>query len=143
MCLSLAVLFVAFVNDTGSCFVTGNVICRLCQQHRRWVCHWQCYLSSLSTTQAVGLSLAVLFVVFVNNTTASGFVLAVLLSSLSTTPAVGLSLTVLFIVFVNNSSGRFVTGSVICRLCQLTGFCHCSVFRSGFIKSEARFGSRL
>jgi hypothetical protein len=66
-------LFVVFVNDTSGGFVTDSVICRLCQQHRRCVCHWQCYLSSLSTTPEVGLSLAVLFVVFFNNT-GGGFV---------------------------------------------------------------------
>jgi hypothetical protein len=100
VCLSLAVLFVVFVNDIGDGFVTGSVICRLCQRLQRCVCHWQCYLSFLLTTPAVGLSLTVLIVVFVK------------------TPTVGLSLAVLFVVFVKNTSSRFVTDSVICRPCQ-------------------------
>ncbi len=140
--LSLAVLFVVFVNDIGRGFVIGSVICRLCQRHRRWVCHWQCYLSSLSTTPAVVLSLTVLFVVFVNDTR-GGFVIGSVimspfhwhrrwvchwqcyLSSLSTTPA--------------------VTDSIICRLCQRhrRWVCHWQCFGSGFTKSEVRSGSRL
>ncbi len=108
---------VVFVNDTGNGFVIDSVICCLCQRHQRQVCARQCNSSFLSTTPAVGLSLTVLFIVFVNDG-GGGFVIDSVicflcqrhqrqvcprqcnLSFLSTTPAVGLSLTVLFIVFV-------------------------------------------